>query len=378
MKTMRLLKTGIPRHENGRTSRRPGFTLTELVVGGSIMMVLVLITLTLYAKSNKVSVDQGGYAEMQHDVRSSMYLVTKDVRMAGIGLPQEFIGSFIEGMDNDATDAAANVRPDRLTLVGNIEYPASLKIRSYQGASANVTLDDYSFEQNPYTDSFYNYKIAIVVPNPSSTCRVVEFREITGVAHDTGATNEKLNFSPGEAPGINPPGGLKGTCSSSSDYDGGWVLLGNVKEYWLDVTGHYPGLTSGQNGYIGNGNGNILYCKDNFVNYPLAQNIENLQFQYNGDLDNNGSLDGFQDWNINWSKDQIGRIRLVRAWVLGKTKNKFVSISGSPPGGIHLYRRPAVANTAAAAADDMCRRFLLDSTASVRNMNLNLYYLGER
>ncbi len=371
-------KTRSPRHENGRTCRRPGFTLTELVIGGSIMLVLVLITLTLYAKSNKVSVDQGGYAEMQHDVRSSMYLITKDVRMAGIGLPQEFIGYFIGGVDNDATDTAANVTPDRLTLLGNIDYPINLSIYRYQGSSVTLDLEDYSFEQNTYPDSFYDNKIAIVVPNPSSTCRVAEFRVITHITHSTGATNEKLNFSPGQAPGINPPGGLSGTCSNSSDYDGGSSLLVNVKEYWLDVTGHYPGLTSGQNGYIGNGDGNILYCKDNGVNYPLAQNIENLQFQYNGDLDNDGGLDGFQNWNVNWTTDQVGRIRLVRAWVLGKTKNKFVSISGSPPGGIHLYRRPAVANTAAAAADDLCRRFLLDSTASVRNMNLNLYYLGER
>lgn len=371
-------KTRSPRHENGRSGRRPGFTLTELMIGGSIMLVIVLIALTLYAQSNKVSVDQGEYAEMQHDVRSSMYFVTKDVRMAGIGLPQEFIGFFIAGVDNDATDTAANVTPDRLILLGNIDDPLSLKIRSYQGSSTTLDLDDYSFEQNPYPDSFYDNKIAIVVPNPSSTCRVAEFRVITQVTHATGATNEKLNFSPGIAPGINPPGSLAGTCSSSSNYDGGSTLLINVKEFWLDVTGHYPGLTSGQNGYIGNGNGDILYCKDNGLNYPLAQNIENLQFQYNGDLDNDGSLDGFQNWNVNWTTDQVGRIRLVRVWVLGKTKNRSVSISGSPPGGIHLYRRPAVANTAAAAADDLCRRFLMDSTAGVRNMNLNLYYLGER
>ena len=371
-------KTGMPRRGNKRTRLSPGFTLTELVIGGSIMLVLVLITLTLYAKSNKVSVDQGGYAEMQHDVRSSMYFITKDVRMAGISMPQEFVGYYIEGVDNDATDTAAGVRSDRLKLIGGLEWPVTSKIYRYQGASVTLDLEDYSFEQNPYLDTFYVNKLAIIVPNPASACRSCDFRWITHVTHDTGATNEKFNFSPGLAPGIDPPGGLSGICSNSSDYDGGSSFLVNVKEYWLDVTGLYPGLTSGENGYIGNGNGNILYCKDNGVNYPLAQNIENLQFQYNGDLDNNGSLDGFQNWNVNWTKDQVGRIRLVRVWVLGKTKNKFVSISGSPPGGIHLYRRPAVANTAAAAADDMYRRFLLDSTASVRNMNLNLYYLGER
>jgi len=355
-----------------------GFTLAEVLIGSTIMLVVVLITLAVYAKSNKVSLDQQGYAEMQHDVRSSMFFITKDVRMAGIGMAQEFMGYYIGGVDNDPTDTAAPVTPDRLTLIGNIEDPLNLSIQRYQGSSINVELHDYSFEQNPYPDDYYANRIVAIFPNPASTCRSAEIRSVTHVTHDTGANNEKLNFSPGLAPGINPPGGLSGTCSSSSDYDGGTVMFIDVKEYWLDLTGAYPGLTAGQNGYIGNGNGNILYCTNNGVHYPIAQNIENLQFQYNGDLDGDGTLDGWQNWNSNWTTAQVSLIRMVRVMVLGKTKNRFMSVSGTAPSNLHLYRRPAVANTAAASTDDFCRRFLMESTTNVRNMCLNLYFLGER
>jgi len=364
--------------KKSRERKKPGFTLIELLIGGSIMMIVILVTLSIYMGSNKVAVDQQGYAEMQHDVRSSMYFITRDIRMTGIGLPQEFMGYFLEGVDNDTTDTAAAVTPDRLRMLGNLEEPLNLKIYRYMGSSVTLDLDDYSFEQNPYADAFYDNKIVVIIPSPASPCRVAEFREVSHVTHSTGPNNEKLNFSPGQAPGINPPGGLSGTCSDSNYYNGGSVTFVNVKEYWLDVTGNFPGLTAGSNGYIGGGNGNILYLTENGIHYPIAQNVENLQFQYNGDLDNDGNLDGFQDWNPNWTNDQISRIRQVRAWVLGKTRNKFVSVSGTPPDNIHLYRRPAVANTAAAGTDDLCRRFLLDSTANIRNMTLNIYNTGQR
>jgi hypothetical protein len=364
--------------KKSRERKKPGFTLIELLIGGSIMIIVILVTLSIYMGSNKVAVDQQGYAEMQHDVRSSMYFITRDIRMTGIGLPQEFMGYFLEGFDNDTTDTAAGITPDRLRILGNLEEPLNLKINRYMGSSVNLDLDDYSFEQNPYSDAFYDNKVVVIIPSATSSCRVAEFREVTHVTHSSGPNTEKLNFSPGQAPGINPPGGLSGTCSDSNNYNGGTVTFVNVKEYWLDVTGNFPGLSAGVNGYIGGGNGNILYLTENGIHYPIAQNVENLQFQYNGDLDNDGNLDGFQDWNTNWTNDQIGRIRQVRAWVLGKTRNKFVSVSGTPPDNIHLYRRPAVANTVAAGSDDLCRRFLLDSTANIRNMTLNIYNTGQR
>jgi prepilin-type N-terminal cleavage/methylation domain-containing protein len=357
---------------------RRGFTLIELMIGGSIMLIVILATLSIYVKSNKTAVDQQAYSEMQHDVRSSMYFITRDIRMAGIGLPQEFMGHYLEGVDNDATDAAAGVTPDRLIMLGNMEDPLNLKIYRYMGSSITLDLDDYSFEENPYPDAYYANKIVIILPRASSPCRVAEIREVTHVTHNTGATNEKLNFSPGLAIQINPPGGLSGTCSDSSDYDGGSVTFADVKEFWLDVTGYYPGLSAGTNGYIGNGNGNILYMTANGIHFPIAQNVENLQFQYNGDLDNDGNLDGFQDWNANWTVDEVSRIRQVRVWVLGKTKNKFVSVSGTPPDNIYLFRRPAIANTTVPGPNDLCRRFLLDSTANVRNMTLNIYNTGLR
>jgi prepilin-type N-terminal cleavage/methylation domain-containing protein len=362
---------------SGKASLR-GFTLVELLVGSTILLIVVLATLSLYKTSNQIAVDQQQFAELQHGVRSGMYLISRDTRMAGVGMPIEFYGYALEGVDNE--NQGAVVDPDRLTVMGNFDEPLNLRISNYQGSAANLTVEDYSFEQFQYPDEFYENKTVLILPNPSSGCVLGEVRTITHVTHDATGQNERLNFSPGLAPGVNPPGGLSGTCPSSNDYDGGMVTFINVNGYWLDVTGNYPGLTAGTDGYIGNGEGNVLYLTMNGIHYPLATNVENLQFQYNGDLDDDGFLDGFVEWQSAWTGDitMVSRIRQVKMWVLGQTENPFVSVGANPPVNVHLYRRPTIANSPGAGDDDKHKRFLLESTANVRNLSLNIYNTGTR
>jgi hypothetical protein len=351
--------------------------MIELLIGSAVMLVAVLGALVIYSRSNKASVEQQMVTEVQNDVRSSMYFLSRDVRMAGAGLPEEFAGYFIEGRDNE-DQGGGEVLPDRLTLMGNIEDPLNLPIRNYQGSSVVLDIEDFSFEQYPYPDAYYADKCVLVLPNPESGCRSGEVRIVTHVTHSTGGANERFNFSPGLAPGVDPPGGLSGTCSSPNDYDGGMISFVDVKEYWLDVTGHFPGLTAGVNGYIGDGEAGILYCTHNGVHFPVARNVENFQIEYNGDMNNDLVLDGWTPWNNAWTMTEVARIQQVRMWILGRTAQAFTSVGGRVTGAIQTFRRPQISNSPAAAADDMHRRFLLDSTSNVRNMSLNLYNLGQR
>jgi hypothetical protein len=345
------------------------------------MLVIVVATLSLYMRSNKVAVDQNQYSELQHDVRSGMYFMARDIRMAGAGIPAEFFGFVLEGVDNE--NQGVEVTPDRLRIMGNIEDPLSLGLQDYDGSSANIALDDYSLEQYPYPDDYYDNRVALLLPNPASGCRAGQVRQITNVTHNTGGTNEKMNFSHGLAPGINPPGGLSDACLDSDAWAGGLITFVNISEYWLDITGNYPGLTAGVDGYIGNGQGGILYVTMNGVHYPLAQNVENLQFEYNGDwnVPYDGGLDGFVPWdNATWTldPDMVARIRQIRILVLGTTPRPFVTFSGKAPEAINIYKRPPLSNTDGGAQADKHRRFLLESTSNVRNMSLNMYNMGTR
>jgi type II secretory pathway pseudopilin PulG len=364
------------RNAKKNSSSRPaeGFTLIELLIGSAIMLFVIVAALAVYSRSNQIAVDQQQVAEVQNDIRSAMFLVMRDTRMIAVGIPEGFRMYTIQGTDNE--DQGSEVRPDRLTLLGNIDWPLDLKIQNYQGAAADLEVEDYSFEQYPYPDSFYANKTVLILPNTTSSCRFGEFRTVTHVTHSTTGSNEKFNFSHGQAPLIDPPMNLKGTCPSSNDYDGGTIMLVDVKVYWLDIRGNQPGLTAGVNGYLGLPG--VFYMTDNGVNNPIAQNVENFQLQYNGDFNDDGILDGFQDWNPLWTIDDVDFVRQIRVQLLGRTANKIIGVSGRPDTAIHVYRRPAMANSPAATADDLHKRFLLESTSNVRNLSLSLYNRGER
>ncbi|MCX8160108.1 MAG: PilW family protein [Candidatus Saccharicenans sp.] len=357
-----------------------GFTMIEVLIASTIMTIVIIGALTLYSRSNRISVDQQQYAELQHDVRSAMFLMVRDLRMTGSGLPEVFGMYALNGFNNE--NQGGEVRPDRLIILGNMDDPLNLKIQNYQGSSVTVSVYDGSFETFPYSEDFYRNKIVLILPNPQSPCRQGEIRQITHITWSQGGTNEKFNMSPGLAPGINPPRGLTATSNcQSNDFDNGLIMFANVKEFWLDTTGNYgstlfPGLTPGKNGYVGEPG--ILYVTNNGLHLPLAQNIENLQFEYSGDLDNNGVLDNFQPWNVGWTSDQISRIRQVRVIIVGRTPNRFVSVSGKVPANVHNYRRPSVSDSPGSSTDDYRRRFVLETTANVRNLSLNLYNQGQR
>jgi len=357
-----------------------GFTLVELLIGGTAMLIVILGTMFIYMRSNQISVDQQMFSELQHDVRSSMYFVTRDIRHSGVGLPWEFAGYYLEGLDNE--DQGAAVDTDRLIIMGNMEDPLNVTISNYQGSAANAALIDYSFEQYHYPDEYYDDRFVLIIPNPDSGCVSAEVRVVTHVTHSQTGTNERFNFSPGLAPDVNPPGNLSGTCPDSHDYDGGMITFIEVKEFWLDQTGNYPGLTAGENGYIGNGESGILYMTQNAYHYALAQNVENLQFEYNGDFDDdvNNQLDGWQPWDPNWTGDpvMVGRVQQIRIWILGRTPNAYAHVPKAATADVHLYRRPLMANTTAESQDDMHRRFLLQSTVNVRNLTMDIYNTGER
>jgi hypothetical protein len=360
---------------------RPGMTLIELLIGGTIMLVVILAALTLYVRSNKVAVDQSQVAEIQSDVRSSMYFLTRDVRMAGVGLPYEFNPYYLEGTDNE--EQGGVVEPDRIKIMGNIDDPLNLRIQNYQGASVVVSLDDFSFEAYPYSEDYYHDKIVLILPNPMSGCRAGEIRSIGNVTHNPNGTNERMNFPPGLAIGINAPGGLSGTCADSDDYDGGLITFIDVKEYWLDVTGNAPGLSADTDGYIGGGQGGVFYMTLNAYHYPLARNIENFQVVYRGDWDGNGTLDdderAWLDWDPLWNPTQVSRITEVRFWLLGCTEKRMVAVgSAQAPADIYLYRRPPIANSPGMAADDFHKRFLMESMVNIRNISFNVYNMGQR
>ncbi len=135
--------------------------------------------------------------------------------------------------------------------------------------------------------------LILILPNPAAACRLGEVQKISAVTHPSGGAGEALTldtrypadhqsaFLETHEPVGTPSGDPRG---DTSNYHGGTVVFVEVKEYWLDITGDEFDLR-GVNGYIGGGVGGVLYQTKNGVHNPIAQNIENFQVEYNGDLD---------------------------------------------------------------------------------------------
>ncbi len=378
-------------HKKSRGRNSSGFTLIEVLVGSAVMLILVLGTLAMYMRTNQISVDLQQFSKLQHDVRSAMFMIGRDARSAGVGLSPTIAGYFLEGEDGFGPGPEES---DTLKVLGNFDDPLFLVIEKYQGGggggAATAFLYDWSLENMPYEcPEFYEERNVLIISTTCPGCYT--FRYIpSNSMFGCGSGIEHFNMQPGQSD-LNPPGGLVDTGCGADCWDDAIVTLGQIKYYWLDTTGHpgdYPGLNLNvmQDGYLGEPNTLYLTTLDEAIgsgtlmHLPLAQNIENLQFQYNGDLDGDGVLDGWMDWNPAWTGDTavIARIQQIRIQVLGRTPDTFKHVSRSDSSALHLYRRPALANSTAMTEDDYHRRFLMESTATVRNMSLGLYNTGNR
>jgi prepilin-type N-terminal cleavage/methylation domain-containing protein len=388
------------KNKRKKGKRQSGFTLMELLLGSAIMLIVILGALALYVRSNKVSVDQQQLAEVQHDVRSGMYFISRDIRMAGVGLSPDVTGYFLEGQDSFGPNPEIS---DAIRLWGNFDDPLGLKIQKYQGGggggAATAFLYDSELINAPYDcPGFYINKVYLIISTTCPGCYTYRFLSDVqgcgpGVAH--------VMFQPGQSE-INPPGGLVDTGCGEECWDDAIITLGQIKYYWLDTTGHpgdYPGLANldAAHGYLENVP-NVLYVTTNgptgqIMHMPLAMNIENLQFEYNGDFSNppDGILDGFRPWNNAWTilpgddeatrqtkGELISRITEVKMWILGKTPRPFLTVGRRVPANLDLFRRPAISNSPRAGQDDLHRRFLLESTSNIRNLSLTIYNTGAR
>jgi type II secretory pathway pseudopilin PulG len=378
----------------------PGFTIVELLIASTILLVVIVAALSIYSRSNKVAVDQQMFSEIQHDVRSAMFLISRYARAAGVGLSSNIGGYFVEGSDAFGPGPEYS---DSLKVIGNFDDPLSLRITKYQGGAgggaAVVFLEDWSYENSPYAcPDDYENNTYMIISLTCPGCFALRYVASNSV-HGCGGGVAQIDFAPGQSD-INPPGGLVDTGCDSSCWENSIMTFWQVKYFWLDTTGNPSDYSSlslnvGQDGYLGIPN--TLYMSTTNpdgtpLHSPLAVNIETIQFQYNGDLDDDGTMDGYTDWNnAAWTiqavddastkqakLEVISRIRQIRIWVLGRTPSAYVSVRRDSAPAMHIYRRPAVANSPAAAQDDFHRRFLLESTASIRNLSMNIYNTGVR
>ena len=108
--------------------RQQGFTLTELLVTLGVFGILAAIAFSLYASSAKLISSDQGRINTNQNLRTSLDLITQDLRAAGESLPSSFRFS---GVDfNAATDS--------LTVRRGISIPVLSVCDSVSSSSSSI------------------------------------------------------------------------------------------------------------------------------------------------------------------------------------------------------------------------------------------------
>jgi type IV pilus assembly protein PilW len=92
----------ILKHPRNRQSKQQGFTLTELLVAMAMVGIVMAAVYSTYKSQQDTYVAQEQVAEMQQNLRASLYRMARDLRMAGFN-PQRApnVGGFVTQLPDD-------------------------------------------------------------------------------------------------------------------------------------------------------------------------------------------------------------------------------------------------------------------------------------
>jgi len=320
-----------------------GFTLVELLVVMAIFGTILAAVLKVFSVNYQTYTGQEEIAAMHQNVRVAKMFLERDVRMAGCGLKNfyhedERVYTLVFENANGATgsdkltinyidysnDSCDNILP-QITLAGTM--PAN-------SAEADVNEDlttspysdwdsEFSCGGNTYGGTpFKPFKAIITAPDGSKS-DVVYITQVQANANKiqnrpyAGFNNKVLNSYP----------------------------AGSTIEFFNEEK-----LTE------------VIYDLVDGVlrrnSQPVAENIEDLQFAFGLDTDDNGTVDSWVN-NADLTDVEKDQVRLVRISVLGRTSNEH---------RYHSSTRPAIEDYAGSGTSDGYYRKLLQVTVKVRNL----------
>lgn len=301
----------------GKHNSQRGFSLVEMLISFALGLMVLLLMAQLFKSGMDTSFLINQRAENQQNMRAAMDLISKDVSMAGAGLPSGGIQLPING---GASLSRFGCNQPGTCYVTNFTYPngnyMNAIIPNYQrGVQNNAAIPAATGQRNDsitvvYADlSFplFQYKlpdapavgfalpVVNLVPNPVfnppppalNSAGGLQLGDLimlsnnlgTAVGEVTNVTANSITFGPLDALNFNQNGG--GVTNNIASITGGtntYFYRIFVVTYFLQVpaNGELPRLMRQVNGL-------------NAV--PVADNIINLQFAYDGYNANTNALD---------------------------------------------------------------------------------------
>jgi type II secretory pathway pseudopilin PulG len=328
------------RKKNMRT-RHHGFTLLETMISMSLGLLVLGSMVQLFKMSVTTSRLVVQRTEMQQNMRAAIELMTRDISLAGSGLPYGGIQLPLGGKpSNYGCDQATCYVPggtypnnNDMTGVlpgysngvqGKAAIPAAPGARS---DSITVIYVDYSFPLNQYwldfpsptsTGTQLNVNVPTPAPNPLppliTSVGGIQVGDViwlsngaNAVGEVTAVSNNSLTFADNDALNLNQSGA--GITNNIRALNNGSHLNGYrlwVVTYYLTVPGNgqSPRLMRQVNGR---------------TPVPVADDIINLQFAYDLFNSNTNALDPNQPDPLSFPSDSLGLVQKVNISVMGQS-----------------------------------------------------------
>lgn len=310
-----------------------GFTLIELMIATLVGLMLISAVTATYIVQNRSYVSQDAVSETNTQSKIAFGLIINDIKISGYGVPKDMGtvkdagSSTINNMHAVVTPFDRDDGPDAITLVGGFTQlgtilPSGMTPGSACPESSEVPADATSFDialsggEVPNNTDMSNLSLDGI--------KYVKAKNVaSGGSHIEldSATTQKIPLKDTDGDGI---------C------DGRPIYLVEDVTYCVDDNAALHKISR---------NADPANCgaSANSVDSIIAENIEDLQFSYALDINDDGKLD---DYNADGTVDFIDgddfvseyyeKIRVIRVNILARTSREDLNYQGkgNPPAQI--------------------------------------------
>ena len=303
-----------------KLSGQRGFTLVELMVTVAMTAMLVAAMYALFGDQEKLYATEEQIIQMQQNARVAMEMLSRDVRMAGFwGCGSTSIGRFKNTVRNDDGKLLFRMVPvgGLNNLTSGNDYGAKagtdLLVLSYANEDDNSRIDQEM--NNSSADLHLTQKgilnigdIAIV-----SDCTYTSVFQITNLNDSGRSLVHNTNKGGGN------PDPANDTKDLGHIYEPGSRVYKISQKYsWLTPAGELKVASGGFDT-------GAYAWQPNLQVATIAENIQDLQFEYGVDTDGNGSPDAWQNASqvLNW--DQVVAVRIYVFARTGRAEKDYIN-----------------------------------------------------
>jgi prepilin-type N-terminal cleavage/methylation domain-containing protein len=325
-----------------KPTRQRGFSLLEMMIAMALGAIVLGSTVQLFklgSDSSRLVVQR---TEMQQNMRAAIELMTKDISLAGSGLPDAGIQLPLNGTvsrygcDQTTCHVPNATFPNNNFMTGvlpgytnGVEAKALIpSAPSARNDSITVIYADYNFPLNQYWLDFpaagangtqLNVNVPFPAPNPLppqiTTPAGIQVGDViwlsnslgNAVGEVTAVSNNSVSFADNDALNLNQSNAA--VTNNIRALNNGTHLTG----YRLYIVTYY--LTVPANGELPR----LMRQVNGRTPVPVADNIINMQFAYDLFNSNTSALDPNQADPLSYPSDALGLIQKVNISVMGQS-----------------------------------------------------------